>query len=81
MARTAGPQRTIDKRGILVLRHEVDVLCRQVSRPQLSWADRPVFAALIRLLCLACRLHRIVTPATFWNSWVISLRDRESRLR
>ena len=63
---------------ILILRHQVAVLQRQVKTPRLSWADRAMLAALARLLPRRrlCQLRLIVSPRTVlrWHACLVRRR-------
>jgi Integrase core domain/Homeodomain-like domain len=58
---------------IMVLRHEVMVLRRQVARPKPDWADRAVLAAIARLLPAVLRARQLVAPGTLlaWHRRLI----------
>jgi putative transposase len=63
---------------ILILRHQVAVLQRQVKKPKLSWADRAVLAALARLLPRGQlrQLRLIISPQTLlrWHADLVRRR-------
>jgi len=60
---------------ILILRHQVAVLQRQVKNPRLSWADQAILAALARLLpgSQFRQLRLIVSPRTLlrWHAGLV----------
>ena len=61
---------------ILVLRHQVLVLRRQVGAPKPSWADRAIISALARRIPRTRRLCLLVTPRTLlrWHAHLVRRR-------
>src|SRR5437667_10791579 len=66
---------------LLLLRHQLRVLKRQVARPQLTQADRALLAALSRVLSRPrWKSSVFVTPATLMR-WHRELVARAGRIR
>jgi putative transposase len=72
---------------IMLLRHEIAVLRRQVTQPKPDWADHAILAALARHLPAALRGLRRITPGTLlaWHRRLITRKwtypNRPGRLR
>src|SRR6185437_1376459 len=67
---------TANEIEILVLRHQLAVLQRRTPRPQISWTDRAVIAAVARLLPPRRRRGFLVTPSTIlrWHRHLVRRR-------
>ena len=63
---------------LLVLRHELEILCRQVGRPKLRMVDRALLAAAACHLPRWSRTSRLVMPRTLLR-WHQSLVRRKWR--
>jgi hypothetical protein len=61
---------------ILVPRHQLAVLQRQVARPHLTWADRAFLSALVRWVPNWRRLPLIVSPRTILRLHAALVRRR-----
>ena len=68
---------------LLVLRHEIAVLRRQVGRPKLRLADRALFAAAACHLSPASRLSLLVSPRTLlrWHQSLVRWKWRRCGTR